>query len=297
MTDALLTDRAWLWAAAVLYLAGFLSGTITLIRHKRYSNSLTFFIMAAGFALQTLGLYLRGHAHGGCPISNPFEILQFTTWSATALYFIIGATFRLSLLGYFTALFATIVSLVSLAAPAWDTARRVDIFGGNPWIEFHAALALFSYGVFALLALTSLMFLLQWFSLKRQQIDGIFSFLPPMNALDKINLRLHTTGVILLAASLAVACAWWLRNTAGGGDGGVGGGGAGGVNAPMLILAALWLLYTIALALRLAGALAARLLAWTCIALFLLAIFSIGAVSKHSAPAQPAPTAPAAPQP
>jgi len=290
MTEPLLTDRAWLWTAAILYLAGFLLGTLTLVRRRRYSNSLTFFIMAAGFALQTLGLYLRGHAHGGCPISNPFEILQFTTWSAAALYFIIGATFRLSLLGYFTAALATITSLASLAAPAWDTARRDNIFGGNPWIEFHAALALFSYGVLALLALTSLMWLLQLFSLKRRQMDGLFSFLPPMNALDKINLRLHATGVILLAASLAVACAHWLRDTPAAGN-------ATGVNAPMLILAALWLLYALALALRLAGALAARRLAWTSIALFLLAIFSIGAVSKHATPAQPAPTTLAAPQP
>jgi len=287
MTEPFLTDRAWLWTAAVLYLAGFLFGTLSLIRRRHYSNSLTFFIMAAGFVLQTTGLYLRGRAHGGCPISNPFEILQFTTWSAAVLYFIIGPAFRLSLLGYFTSAFATIVSLVSLAAPAWDTARRDNIFGGNPWIEFHAALALFSYGVLALLALTSLMYLLQWFSLKRQQMDGLFSFLPPMNVLDKINLRLHATGVILLAASLAVACAYSLRNSAAaGGDGGAG--GAGGVNAPMLILAALWLLYAIALILRLAHALAARRLAWTCIALFVLAIFSIGAVSKHTA-AQPAP--------
>ena len=287
MTESFLTDRAWLWTAAVLYLVGFLSGTITLIRRKRFSNSLTFFIMAAGFALQTIGLYLRGHAHGGCPISNPFEILQFTTWSATALYFFIGTTFRLSLLGYFTSAFATIISLASLAVPAWDTARREDMFGGNPWIEFHAALALFSYGVFALLALTSLMWLLQWFSLKRQHMDGLFSFLPPMNALDKINLRLHTTGVVLLAASLAVACVYWVRNSA----------TAGGVNAPMLILAALWILYAIALGLRLANILAPRLLAWTCIVLFALAIVSIGAVSKHSNAAQLAPTVPVKPQP
>ena len=45
------------------------------------------------------------------------------------------------------------VSLISLAFPAWDGTRSNNLFGGNPWIEFHAALALFSYGVFALLAL------------------------------------------------------------------------------------------------------------------------------------------------
>ena len=280
-------DRAWLWIAAALYLCGFLSGAVTLARHRRYSNGPTFFIMAAGFALQTIGLYLRGKTAGGCPTGNTFEILQFTTWSATAIYLVIGAAFRLSVLGIFTAAFASITSLASLAMPAWDAARRASHPGATPWIEFHAALALFSHGVLALLALTSLMWLLQWFSLKRRRMDGIFSFLPAMNALDKINLRLHAAGVVLLAASLAVACAYSLRNTA----------ATGGVNAPMLVLTALWLLYAVALGLRLAHALAARRLAWVCIVLFALAIAGIGAVSKHNNAAQPAPTVRTAPQP
>jgi len=176
MANMFSVDRAWLWMAAAFYLCGFLCGAGALARHRRYSNRPTFFIMAAGFALQTIGLYMRGKAGGGCPIGNTFEILQFTTWSATALYLVIGTAYRLSLLGSFSAAFASIVSLVSLAVPAWDIARRGALHGGNTWIEFHAALALFSHGVFALLALTSLMWLLQWFSLKRRQVAAFFRF-------------------------------------------------------------------------------------------------------------------------
>ncbi|MDR1011522.1 MAG: cytochrome c biogenesis protein CcsA [Opitutaceae bacterium] len=286
MTETL-TDRLWLWIAAALYLGGFLFGTASLIRNKRHSNSLTFFIMAAGFVVQTSGLYIRGHAVGGCPIGNTFEILQFTTWSATALYFIIGLVFRLSLLGYFTAAFAAIISIASLSVPAWDAARRASQSGGSAWIEFHAALALFSYGVFGLLALTSAMYLLQWFSIKRRQMDGIFSFLPPMRALDQINNRLLATGAALLGASLLVAFIHfhWLR-------------GAGyNVSAAMLLLGAIWLVYAALLTLRLANILPARRLAWACIALFAVAIFPLGAVGNHpaSVAASATPIAPVAP--
>jgi ABC-type transport system involved in cytochrome c biogenesis permease subunit len=279
------TDRLWLGIAAALYLGGFLFGTASLIRNKRHSNSLTFFIMTAGFVVQTSGLYIRGRAVGGCPIGNTFEILQFTTWSATALYFIIGLVFRLSLLGYFTAAFAAIISIASLSVPAWDAARRASQSGDSAWIEFHAALALFSYGVFGLLALTSAMYLLQWFSIKRRQMDGIFSFLPPMRALDQINNRLLATGAALLGASLLVAFIHWLR-------------GAGyNVNAAMLLLGAIWLVYATLLTLRLANILPARRLAWACIALFAVAIFPLGAVGNHpaSVAASAAPIAPVAP--
>lgn len=277
MTETL-TDRAWLWIAAALYLGGFVFGSVALLRNKPHSRGMMFFIMAAGFMVQTLGLYLRGQEVRGCPIGNTFEILQFTTWSATALYFVVGATFRLSLLGYFTAAFATAISLLSLAVPAWDAVRRVRMPGGSSWIEFHAALALFSYGVFGLLTLTSIMYLLQWFSIKRRQMDGIFSFLPPMRDLDHINMRLLVVGCALLAASLAIGALHWMRHA------------GEGANISMLFLGALWLLYALALVLRVANILVARRLAWACILLFALAMTTLGTVNKH-APAKPAPHA------
>jgi len=281
MTETL-ADRSWLWIAASLYLGGFLFGTASLIRNKRHSNSLMFFIMAAGFVVQTIGLHLRGQAVRGCPIGNTFEILQFTTWSAIALYFVVGPVFRLSLLGYFAAAFSTIIDIVSLATPAWDAARRASPPGGNAWIEFHAALALFSYGVFGLLALTSVMYLLQWFSIKHRRMDGIFPFLPPMRALDQINIRMLATGAVLLGASLLVAFIQWLR------------GSGYNVNLSMLSLGTIWLVYALLLGLRLANILPPRRIAWACIVLFAIAICLLGSVSNHPAPR---PDTPASTQP
>ena len=159
-------DRTWLWAAAGLYLAGFAQGTFALLRQGKPSGGATYVLIAIGYLVQLVGLGMRGRLVGGCPLGNPFEIYQFTAWSAITLYLVVGATFRLSLLGYFTACLASTLTLVSLAIPYWDATQRTRIFGNNPWIELHAALAVFSYGVFGLLALTSLMFLLRNYSLK-----------------------------------------------------------------------------------------------------------------------------------
>jgi len=153
-----LTDRSWLWLAAECYLAGLLLGTFSLVRRGRQSGGWINVVIAVGYLFQLVGLYVRGRAVGGCPLGNTFEILQFTAWSAITLYLLVGVTFRLSLLGYFTSALAAALTLVSLSIPAWDATRRARIFGGNAWIELHAALALFSYGVFALFALTSAMF-------------------------------------------------------------------------------------------------------------------------------------------
>ena len=77
-----LGDRTWMWLAAGCYLTGLVLGTLALLRDRRHSRLAMYAIIAAGFVLQTFGLYLRGLAVKGCPIGNMFEIFQFTAWSA-----------------------------------------------------------------------------------------------------------------------------------------------------------------------------------------------------------------------
>jgi len=258
-----MTDRNWLWIAAACYLAGFVLATIAMLRDHRHSRVRMYSIVAAGFALQTVGLYLRGLEVKGCPLGNTFELFQFTAWSATSLYLVVGATFRLSLLGYFTSLMAAALTTLSLAIPAWDATRRIGVFGGNAWIEFHAALALFSYGVFGLLALTSIMFLLRNYSLKHKQLSGAFAFLPSIRDLDQIGLRLLVVGVVLLAASLAVGGVYWVEAT-------------DTVNiAKLLMTIGVGVAYGLALLFRTRGILFGTRLSWVCIILFIVALLSL----------------------
>lgn len=270
---AAFSDRTWLWAAAGLYAAGFVMGTIALLRQGRPSGWATYTLIALGYLVQLVGLGLRGKAVGGCPLGNQFELFQFTAWSAITLYLVIGVTFRNSLLGYFTACLATALTLLSLSIPSWDATQRMHIFGSNPWIELHAALAVFSYGVFGLLALTSLMFLLRNHSLKAKNLGGWFSFLPSILDLDHIGVRLLGAGVVILAVSLGVGSVYWLQDVS-------------TVNlAKLVVTLAVWVAYAIALGLRLRGVLLAKRFAWSCLALFVAALLSIFPVdaSRHSA--------------
>jgi HemX protein len=256
-----LTDRNWLWVAAGFYLAGFLQGTVSLVRQGKPSGGATYLLILLGYAAQLAGLSLRGRAVGGCPLGNPLEIYQFTAWSAVTLYLVVGATFRLSLLGYFSACLAATLTVVSLSVPGWDSVQRIRIFGHNPWIEFHAALAVFSYGVFALLALTSVMYLLRNHSLRSKRLGGWFSFLPSIRDLDQIGLRLLGAGTVILAIALAVGSVHWLRLP------------GFALNAKILVTCAVWSAAATAFTLR----------------LFVAAMLSLLAVESSRPPA-PAPS-------
>lgn len=274
-----LTDRTWLWLAAACYLAGAALGTLSLVRERKHSRAVMYFILAAGYAFQTFGLYLRGMAVKGCPLGNTFELVQFTAWSSATLYLVVGPAFRLSLLGYGTALLSAALSFGALLVPAWDAAKRVHIFGGNPWIELHAALALFSYGVFGLLALVAGMYWFRDYGLRRKHVGGAYAFLPSIRDLDHIGLRLLAAGVALLAAALAVGSVYWLREP-------------GSVNLiKLLATVGVFVAYALALGLRLTQRLVGRRWALACAFLFLAALLSILPVdSSRHAPADALPT-------
>lgn len=266
---AFFADRTWLWLAAGFYLIGLLIGTLSILGRRRSSTALVYGVVLTGYLFQTIGLYLRGRAVGGCPLGNQLEIFQFTAWSATTLFLLVGATFRLSLLGHFTASLAAILSFLSLVFPSWDATRRANVFGGNTWIEFHAALALFSYGVFGLLALTSLMFLLRNYSLKSKRLGGWFSFLPSILDLDAIGFRLLRLGVILMTAAILVGAKWWLHDLS-------------TVNFLKVgVTVAVWGAYAVTFGLRLKRTLTGKRFAWTCALLFVAALISLGPVSTN----------------
>jgi ABC-type uncharacterized transport system permease subunit len=269
--SSLLSDRSLLWLGALLYLAGFLTGLVGLTRRRFPTGLRTILnaLLVGGWVFQWLGLYQRGMVARGCPLGNTFEIVQFVAWSAMLLYFFVGTAFRVSLLGLFTAGYAATLALLSLLIPQWDLVRGQKLFGDNPWIEVHAALAVFSYGVFGLLALTSLMQLLQNWSLKNKRLNGLFWFLPSVVQLEQINYRLVMLGVMLLTFSLSVGASWWVRNT-------------DSVHWPkLLVTITVWLSYLAVLLLRWRGRLVSVRFAWVCLAMFCVALLSLGPVNSN----------------
>jgi ABC-type uncharacterized transport system permease subunit len=263
-----ITDRSAIALGAFIYLAAFAIGAIILLLKKSYPRALMFGLLAAGFLVQTLGLNLRGAEIKACPLGNIFEISQFIAWSLVLLYFIIGPVFRLRLLGFFTAGLTALLSGGSLLVPSWDHPYPAGLFGGNPWIELHAALAIFSYGMFALVALVSAMFLIQQHGLKKKQFNGMYAYLPSVQQLDLMAKRLMITGVSVLTAALIFGAVFWINNPD---------------LVPLFKLGVtcfIWFGYLIVVILRLQKKLVTRRHAIAAIILFMLAIASLWPVDS-----------------
>ncbi len=263
-----ISDRTALALAGAIYALGFLAGLVALFCKKPYPRALVFGLLSGGFLVQTLGLNLRGAIIKACPLGNIFEITQFIAWSLVILFFIIGPAFRIRLLALFVAGLSAILSLTVYLIPSLDAPYPPGIFGGNPWIELHAALAIFSYGVFAIVALVSTMFLIQQHGLKKKQFKGLYQYLPSVQQLDLMAKRLLITGVIVLTAALIFGAVFWIEHPE-------------RVPAFKLTVTCLvWAGYTTVVALRLQRKLVTRRHAIASIALFLFALASLWPVQS-----------------
>lgn len=256
-------DILWIGLGNLLYTLGFVTAIFYLIRAKHHPRWLLYMIIAGGYAIHSYGLYLRGMEVRGCPIGNTFEIVQFVIWSLTFCFLVLGPAFRLSLFGFFTAGIAVMLSILSFIFKNWDTSYPLNNDKISPAIEFHASLAVFSYGIFGLLAVSSILYILQNFSLKHHRWKGMYEFLPSLVDSETMTLRMLAAGSGVLTVSLLVGYSYFIQNT------------AEIDTAKLAATVAVWLAYLVVLFLRLTNRLYGKKLAWTSIVLFLFALLSI----------------------
>ncbi len=255
-------DRTLFAIGAGFYSLAFAAGLLQLLRKKPYPYAVVSLLLLAGFAGQTAGLYIRGQDVRSCPIGNPFEIFQFISWSTVMLYGIVGPAYRMSLLGFFSAALAAVMGLLPIIIPGWDANYGERIFA-DPLLETHAALAIFSYGVFALLFLTSAMLLFQNYGLKRKRFGGLFGNLPSIMELETVNGRLLLTSAIVYSVAVVLGTIYWRQEP-------------DSVTRFKLISAmVIWSCYCVVLLLRWKQFLHGVRLARVCIALFIVALIAL----------------------
>lgn len=260
-------DRSVIAIGSLIYLGAFVYGIATLMLRQAYPKSIMLTLLLSGFIFQSLGLNLRGIQVKSCPLGNLFEISQFIAWSLVLVYFIVGTAFRLRLLGLFTAGLVSLLALVSWLIPGWDLPYPAST-GINPWIELHASLAVFSYAIFAIVALVSLMFLIQQHGLKKKQFKGLYQYLPSVQTLDLVAKRLMATGVVALSVALFFGFIFWAISP------------ERVPIAKLLPTIILWIGYSTVMILRIRKRLVTRRHAVASIALFVFAIISLWPVQS-----------------
>ena len=256
-------ERAFLVSSTLCFLAGFAYAMYALGAKVRQPSRWNFIVMLTGFILQSGFLHLRSGAVGRCPLTNLFEVLMFLAWSVVLLYFVVGSTYRLSLLGTFT---APLVFLIQLVAQLLPVAANTPVYKKSAgfWPELHAAISLVAYGAFALACVAGVMYLVQERHLKRHNLNSFFQNLPPIANLAVAVQRLMLAGFVLLTIGLI---AGFLA------------GNAGAHVAAFASAGIVWLIYATLIMLRWTHRFSARRIAWLSVAAFSVVLTTLAALS------------------
>ncbi len=270
----LIPDKWLLLIGTMAYVAALILTLIRLSNKRPPLHVVNLVIILVGWVVQSAGLYMLGVHAGSCPIRNPFEVLQFVSWSIVILYIFTGQVFRLSLFGTGSAALAAIISFSAYLIPGANKISPHSFLGEDPRIAAHASLALISYGIFGLLAVLSVLYLLQNNSLKTKKNPGIFKFLPSLVDMDTVLMRLLIMACVLYTISVAIGATYWIQHT-------------DDLALPKLILTlALWVAYWSVLILRAVNKLFGTRLAWSCILLMIAALiilWPVEASREHNA--------------
>jgi ABC-type uncharacterized transport system permease subunit len=193
-------DRWLLISATLLALIGGTWGMISV--HRGHRSRMTTFWMLAAFLCQLAFLGMRGEQRAACPLADRGEILVFLSWSLTLFYLLVGPTYRISLLGVFTAPVVVVFQTIALL-PDVLSENPQKVSGSNPWHEIHSATSVLAYGALALAAVAGVMFLVLDRQLKEQHLtSGLFRNLPPVRELLVSLMRLLWIGGALLSIGI-----------------------------------------------------------------------------------------------
>jgi ABC-type uncharacterized transport system permease subunit len=245
----------WVVIATVLAAAGGVFGALAMRADKPGRAAFLWMVLAFGAQLMALGW--RGELRGQCPLGDVGEVCLFLAWSLTLFYLVTGTTYRLSLLGVFTAPLVVFLQVIALVPGAFDTgvsrAESVDA-----WREAHAALSVLSYGALALAAVAGVMFFLLNHRLKSRKFGGgLVNGMPSISRLVEAMARIALVGWLVLTAGIVAGLL--MRS--------------GIFSIHLMVATITWVLYAVLLGIYFVRGMPGRQLAIGLTSLFILSLF------------------------
>ena len=262
------TDMTFHLIAMACFAATFVLHWIYIRKSRYLSRKISLPLLTLGFVSLTAFLVLKGKSIHACPIGNPYEIISFTVWSSLFLFILISLVFKVNYFGFFTAGLAAITLLVINLAPGLNYSYDAGTMNTSHVVGFHASLAVFSYGIFAIQALFAMMYLVQYHGLSKRRVGNFFSILPPLMKLEKLQVGTLAVGVFVLSVSLFMGSFSIFH--------GVGEVPVYKLSATVLV----WIIYLLILLLHIFKRLVSAVFAWASILAFVVALSALVPVDR-----------------
>ncbi len=193
-------------------LASYFAGTILfltyLLRRSETLSKVSLGITGIGFLTHTLALVSRMVAVGHIPVASFHEAMSFFSWALVLVFLFVELRHRIHVLGSFILPLA-LVSLISSAVFPQEIPTLGPMLK-TVWL--HVTLSMLGTVGFAVAFVAGIMYLIQDRLLKSKRFNVLYTKLPPLDFLDRLNQQsivlgfpLLTLGIIMGAISAEFA--------------------------------------------------------------------------------------------
>jgi cytochrome c-type biogenesis protein CcsB len=154
----------------------------------------------AGFVLVGLGMLIRGYLVGRGPWGNLYEFSVAFAFGIVLAYLVLGRRYPIRAIGFLPLGVAVFLLLYAFALPQ-EINPLVPALDNPPLLTVHVAMAMLSYGIFAVSFGAAVGYLVQG-------RDNRVAWLPPAKVLDEVAYRAVIIGFPIFA-TLIVLGSWW----------------------------------------------------------------------------------------
>jgi ABC-type uncharacterized transport system permease subunit len=166
-------------------------------------------LVAAGLVTQFAQLFINARSLGSVPYRTLGGSMALFGWMLGLAYLVLVVRHRERGVGPFLIPFVMAFSIVGALLPSHPSpatsATRGSLFA------FHVTLAILAYAAFALSFVLSLLYLIQNRQIRRGRTGVLFSRLPALDVIGRMNRTSVTIGILVLSVSVALGVTWARR--------------------------------------------------------------------------------------
>lgn len=194
---------SWLYDLTIsLYALSVLGYFIDFLINNRKANKIAFWLLSIVWVLQTLIFALKMKELGAFPVLSPSDGLFFYAWILVTLSVFINRLFKVDFFVFFSNLVGFIIMSINLFKP---TQHGEDVLSKHLMSELlaiHITMAFLAYGAFTLSFIYSMMYLIEYYMLKRKKWGKRLIRFGSLEKIDQLAFLCNIVGVILLSLSL-----------------------------------------------------------------------------------------------
>lgn len=185
-------------ATIVLYFAGTGFFLAYLLRRSEALSQVSLGVTAVGFLTHTLALLTRMLEAGQVTLASFHEAMSFFSWALVLVFLFVEIRHRIHVLGSFILPLA-LISLLSAAALPKEVPTLGPVLK-TVWV--HVTLSMLGTVGFAVAFVAGIMYLIQDKLLKSKRFNVLYSKLPPLDFLDRLNQQSIVMGFPLLTMGI-----------------------------------------------------------------------------------------------